>query len=75
MKGYLDGIPQAIDEAAYIDGCTRNTIFYLFASHLSLLPWMDYILPNILLSNDKSKTLAVGLLALNSNVEKEVKDI
>ena len=27
-------------------------------------PWMDYILPNILLSSDKSRTLAVGLFAL-----------
>ncbi|RDU24170.1 sugar ABC transporter permease [Anaerosacchariphilus polymeriproducens] len=75
VKGYLDGIPKSIDEAAYIDGCTKIQTFRKIVLPLSkpiitycavsqfMLPWMDYILPNILLSNDKSKTLAVGLFA------------
>lgn len=75
VKGYLDGIPTSIDEAAYIDGCNKLQTFkkivlpmakpiitYCAVSQF-MLPWMDYILPNMLLSNDKNKTLAVGLFA------------
>lgn len=81
VKGYLDGIPKAIDEAAYIDGCTRIQVFRKIILPMSkpiitycavsqfMLPWMDYILPNMLLSNDKSKTLAVGLFALINGQE------
>lgn len=81
VKGYLDGIPRSIDEAAYIDGCTRLETFYKIVLPMSrpiitycavsqfMLPWMDYILPNILLSNDKSKTLAVGLFAMINGQE------
>lgn len=81
VKGYLDGIPQSIDEAAYIDGCTRLQSFrkivlpmakpiitYCAVSQF-MMPWMDYILPNILLSSDKSKTLAVGLFAMINGQE------
>lgn len=81
VKGYLDGVPIAIDEAAYMDGCTklqtfckvvlpmaRPIITYCAVSQF-MLPWMDYILPNILLSGDKTKTLAVGLFALINGKE------
>lgn len=81
VKGYLDGIPMSIDEAAYIDGCTKIQTFKKIVLPMSkpiitycavsqfMMPWMDYILPNILLSGDKSKTLAVGLFALISGKE------
>lgn len=81
VKGYLDGIPSSIDEAAYMDGCTKLQTFYKVILPVSkpiitycavsqfILPWMDYILPNILLSKDKSKTLAVGLFALINGQE------
>lgn len=81
VKGYLDGVPIAIDEAAYIDGCTkfqafrkmvlpmsRPIITYCAVSQFTL-PWMDYILPNILLSKDNTRTLAVGLFALINGKE------
>lgn len=81
VKGYLDGIPKDIDEAAYIDGCTRFQSFFKMVLPLSLpimtycavtqfmMPWMDYILPNLLLSKDSSKTLAVGLYSMISGKE------
>ncbi|ASW43917.1 sugar ABC transporter permease [Clostridium isatidis] len=81
VKGYLDGVPYAIDEAAYIDGCSKFQVFYKIIVPMSkpiitycavsqfMLPWMDFILPNILLSTDKSKTLAVGLFALINGKE------
>ena len=76
VKGYLDGIPKAIDEAAYIDGCGKFHTFFRMILPLSkpiitycavsqfMLPWMDYILPNLLLSGEKSRTLAVGLFLM-----------
>lgn len=76
VKGYLDGLPMAVDEAAYIDGCTKIQTFWKIVLPMAkpiitycavsqfMMPWMDYILPNILLSGNKSKTLAVGLFEL-----------
>ncbi len=81
VKGYLDGIPISIDEAAYIDGCGHFATFFRFVIPLSapiitycavsqfMLPWMDYILPNLLLRGDANRTLAVGLYALISGKE------
>ncbi len=76
VKGYLDGLPKEVDEAAYIDGCSYFATFRKIVLPLStpiitycavsqfMMPWMDYILPNMLLSSDTSKTLAVGLYGL-----------
>lgn len=81
VKGYLDGVPKSLDEAAYIDGCTRFQSFFKVTIPLSMpiitylavtqfmTPWMDYILPNLLLSSDENKTLAVGLNAMISGKE------
>ena len=81
VKGYLDGVPKSLDEAAYIDGCTKFQSFFKVTLPLSMpiitylavtqfmTPWMDYILPNLLLSQDKYKTLAVGLNAMISGKE------
>jgi arabinogalactan oligomer/maltooligosaccharide transport system permease protein len=81
VKGYLDGLPKEIDEAAYIDGSTYFTTFFKIILPLSkpiitycavsqfMLPWMDYILPTILLSSDTSKTLAIGLFSMITGKE------
>lgn len=81
VKGYLDGIPKEIDEAAYIDGSTHLKTFTKIVLPLSkpiitycavsqfIMPWMDYILPNMLLSSDKSRTLAVGLFSMITGKE------
>ncbi len=81
VKGYLDGIPKSLDEAAYIDGCGRFQAFFTVTMPLSMpiitylavtqfmAPWMDYILPNLLLSKDENRTLAVGLFALINGKE------
>ncbi|MGL5677418.1 MAG: sugar ABC transporter permease [Cellulosilyticaceae bacterium] len=81
VKGYLDGVPKSLDEAAYIDGCTKFQSFFKVTLPLSMpiitylavtqfmTPWMDYILPNLLLSQDENKTLAVGLNAMISGKE------
>ena len=76
VKGYLDGIPFSIDEAAYIDGCSKFKSFFKIILPMArpiitycavsqfMMPWMDYVLPNILLSSDNSRTLAVGLFSM-----------
>ena len=81
VKGYLDGIPKDIDEAAYIDGSTYFHTFTRIILPLSkpiitycavsqfMSPWMDYILPNLQLSSDENKTLAVGLFSMISGKE------
>lgn len=83
VKGYLDGIPKAIDEAAYIDGSSKFRTFFQMIIPLSLpiitycavsqfmLPWMDYILPALLLSKDADRTLAVGLFSMISGKENQ----
>lgn len=81
VKGYMDGIPRELDEAAYIDGCGRFQSFFKVVLPMSkpiitycavsqfMMPWMDYILPNILLSKAESKTLAVGLYDMIARTE------
>ncbi len=81
VKGYLDGLPRELDEAAYIDGCTRFQSFFKIILPLAkpimtycavsqfMTPWMDYILPSMLLSGDEQKTLAVGLFGFIARSE------
>lgn len=76
VKGYIDGIPRALDEAAYIDGSSKMNTFLKIILPMSkpiivycavsqfMLPWMDYIVPNLLLTGDKNKTVAVGLYSM-----------
>lgn len=76
VKGYLDGIPKSMDEAAYIDGSSRVRTFFQIILPLStpiityvavtqfMAPWMDFILPRLLLTKSANKTLAVGLYDL-----------
>lgn len=81
VKGYLDGLSKEIDEAAYIDGCTNFGTFFKIILPLSkpiitycavsqfMLPWMDYVLPSLILSNDTNKTLALGLFSMITGKE------
>lgn len=76
IKGYLDTIPRSLDEAARVDGAGYFTSFWriilpiakpmvVFLAVTSFTgPWMDFILPRLLLKSDVNKTLAVGLYEL-----------
>lgn len=78
VKGYLDGIPMALDEAAYIDGSSKLHTFIKIILPMSkpiivycavsqfMMPWMDYILPNLLYTGEATRTIAVGLYTLIS---------
>jgi len=75
VKSYLDTIPKSLDEAARIDGANHLTIFFRvilpiarpIIGFLALTtftgPWMDYIYPSMILTNDENKTIALGLLS------------
>ena len=73
-KGFFDTVPRALDEAATIDGATRNQIFWKIILPMSkpiivytILtsftgPWADFIFPRLLLGDSVDQyTVAVGL--------------
>ena len=72
VKGDFDGIPRSLDEAG-IDGASNLTIFrkiilplakpiITFVALTSFTgPWMDFLLPRLLIRSAENKTLAVGL--------------
>ncbi|HWT77053.1 MAG TPA: sugar ABC transporter permease [Mobilitalea sp.] len=76
VKGYLDGIPMSLDEAAYIDGSSKLNTFFKIIIPMStpiivfcavsqfMTPWMDYILPNLLYTGESTRTIAVGLYTM-----------
>jgi multiple sugar transport system permease protein len=73
LKGFLDGIPQSLEEAAMIDGCTRFGAFMRIVLPLSLpgltsafvlnaiLGWSQFIIPFILISKPNLLPIAVGI--------------
>lgn len=74
LHGFIKGIPYEIEEAAVIDGCTKEGIFFRVIIHLlkpvlvtitilnGLWIWNDYLLPSLMLGlNGKIKTLPVAV--------------
>ena len=74
MKGYMDTIPKALDEAAMIDGCTRWQIFTKITLPMCkpmivyqvitafMGPWMDFILAKIIVRAEAEYyTVSIGL--------------
>lgn len=73
-KGFFDTIPRALDEAATIDGATRNQIFWKIILPMSKPivvytvltsftgPWADFILARIIMGDSiDNYTIALGL--------------
>ncbi|MBQ3969342.1 MAG: sugar ABC transporter permease [Clostridia bacterium] len=73
-KGFFDTIPRALDEAATIDGATRNEIFWKIILPMSkpiivytvltafIGPWCDFILVKIIMGDKRDNyTVALGL--------------
>lgn len=71
--GFIKGsIPMALEEAAYIDGCTHAQTFFIIvfpllkpiASTLAILNalafWNDYLLPSLVLTDKKLLTLPLS---------------
>ena len=85
MKGYMDTIPKALDEAAMIDGCTRWQVFTKITLPLCkpmivyqvitsfMGPWMDFIFAKVI-AGAKSQywTVSIGLFNM---LEKEYVEV
>ncbi len=74
MKGYMDTIPKALDEAAYLDGATKwqtytritlplckpMIVYQLITSFMG--PWVDFVLAKLITgANAKYFTVSIGL--------------
>lgn len=76
LKGYIDSISTELDDAARIDGCSSMQVYRLIIMPIAkpmlaiialwsfIGPFMDYLLPRVLLTNPESYTLAAGLFTL-----------
>ncbi|MUK89004.1 ABC transporter permease subunit [Ornithinibacillus sp. L9] len=79
VKGYFDTIPRELDEAAKIDGAGHLKIFWTIMLPLAkpilavvalfnfMAPFMDFLLPRIVLSSPENYTLALGLFNFINN--------
>ncbi|QKS73278.1 sugar ABC transporter permease [Paenalkalicoccus suaedae] len=73
VKGYFDTIPRELDESAKIDGAGHFRIFFTIMLPLAkpilavvalfnfMAPFMDFLLPRIVLRSPENFTLALGL--------------
>lgn len=82
VKGFINGIPYEIDEAAKIDGCSFPGIFFKIIVHM-LKPilatiailafqgsWNDYLMPLIFtMTEPLQQTLIVGVMKLKTSGE------
>lgn len=76
VKGYFDTIPRDLDEAAKIDGAGHLRIFFQIILPLAMpiiavvslfnfmAPFMDFLLPRIVIRSPENYTLALGLYNL-----------
>ncbi|TDL35340.1 sugar ABC transporter permease [Jeotgalibacillus sp. S-D1] len=79
VKGYFDTIPKELDEAARIDGAGHLGVFFRIMLPLAkpilgvvalfnfMAPFVDFLLPRIILRNPENFTLALGLFNFISN--------
>src|ERR687896_1584829 len=79
LKGFFDGIPPALDEAAMVDGCTRFGAFRRIVLPLilpgltsvfvltAILAWAQFIVPYILLSEPSLLPISIGILNFQGN--------
>ena len=76
LKGYIDSISTELDDAARMDGCSSMQVYRLIIMPIArpmlaiialwsfIGPFMDYLLPRVLLTSPESYTLAAGLFTL-----------
>ena len=85
MKGYMDTIPKALDEAAYLDGATKfqtftkitlplskpMIVYHLITSFMG--PWVDFVFAKVIVRTEaKFFTVSIGLWSM---LEKEYVDV
>lgn len=83
MKGYYDTIPNALEEAARIDGCGPWQTFYKVIFPLAapalvitalfsfMTAWNEYVVANVVLQDTQMFTLPLGLKMFQSKLSTE----
>jgi len=78
LKGYFDDIPEALDEAAKMDGCSQLDILVRVILPLSIpgiavagfytftVSWNDFLLVSVLSQTSATRTLPLGLQLFQS---------
>jgi raffinose/stachyose/melibiose transport system permease protein len=73
MLGFYSTIPREIEEAAIIDGCSVNKLFFRIILPMTtpvitttaiinmIYNWNEFVFVNTFISSDKYKTLTVGM--------------
>ena len=73
LRGFIDRIPRELEEAAYIDGCSRLGAFYRItmpalrpglgaaAILVFVFVWNDWLISSVLTISDSKRLLQVGL--------------
>ncbi len=79
LKGFFDGIPPDLDDAAMVDGCTRFGAFRRVTLPLilpgltsafvltAIIAWGEFAVPYILLSEPSLLPISVGILNFQGN--------
>ncbi|MBW5446500.1 ABC transporter permease subunit [Cohnella sp. CFH 77786] len=75
--GFIKSIPLELEEASLIDGCTRRQTFFKIvypmlsptSSTIAILNvlwiWNDYLLPSLILTNEKNFTMPIKMKVFN----------
>jgi multiple sugar transport system permease protein len=81
LKGYFDTIPQALDEAAIVDGCSKVQVLTKILIPtcipgivsvtilIAVQSWSQFVIPFILLDNNSLYPVSVGVMNLQSTQE------
>lgn len=74
LRGFFNGIPKELDEAAYLDGCTKWQLFYKIILPVAkpavatliisdfLSTWNEYLLASVIINDNEKKTVPVGIM-------------
>ena len=74
LRGFFNGIPKELDEAAYLDGCTKWQLFYKIILPVAkpavatlivsdfLSTWNEYLLASVIINDNAKKTVPVGIM-------------
>lgn len=74
LRGFFKGIPKDIDEAAYIDGCSKWKLFWKIIFPVAkpavatliitdfLATWNEYLLASVIINDNAKKTVPVGIM-------------
>ncbi len=73
LKGFIDGIPRSLDDAAMMDGCTRFGVFWRVILPLSkpgvasafiiavIAGWSQFLVPFLLITKESLTPIGVGI--------------